>query len=106
MAKEPSMKLKKTAYHEAGHAVAACEYRRKFSYVTIAPEEDSLGHVLYQHLGKNFHPEYDEMSKVRAKLEKAILISLAGHAAERIFSGKNNWLGSSNDIHSVVDYAS
>jgi hypothetical protein len=38
--------LEDTAYHEAGHAVAAVAFRRPFHYVTIEPCEESLGHVM------------------------------------------------------------
>ena len=47
--------LEATAYHEAGHVVAALAYELKFVYVTIKPNEPpgSLGHVhYYQGLGK------------------------------------------------------
>ena len=39
--------LKRTAYHEAAHAVAQCRNRIRFRYVTIEPdhEEGSAGHV-------------------------------------------------------------
>ena len=34
-----------TAYHEAGHAVAAFLLRRRLRRATIIPDEDSLGHI-------------------------------------------------------------
>jgi hypothetical protein len=37
--------LERTAYHEAGHAVAAHLFRRRFRYVTVEPTESSSGHV-------------------------------------------------------------
>jgi hypothetical protein len=36
-----------TAYHEAGHAVAAVLLGFQFQHATIVPKDDSLGHVLY-----------------------------------------------------------
>jgi hypothetical protein len=42
-------RLEATAYHEAGHTVAAYTLRRNFSYVTINPNNDSLGHVALEH---------------------------------------------------------
>jgi ATP-dependent Zn protease len=47
-----------TAYHEAGHAVAAYELRLPFRYVTIIPDEEkmTLGHIIYRGFGPDFHP--------------------------------------------------
>lgn len=40
--------LRRTAYHEAGHAVAAFELRLQFRYVSIIPGDDgSLGHMMH-----------------------------------------------------------
>jgi hypothetical protein len=36
------------AHHEAGHAVAAVAFRKSFRYVTIEPDDDSLGHIIFQ----------------------------------------------------------
>ena len=81
-------RFEKPAYHEAGHVVAAYCVRRGFSYVSIEPGEDSLGHVVYQKFRDSFHPDYDEKIKIRPLLEKVIIIGLAGYVAEKIFTGK------------------
>ena len=108
MGKKPrrTKKLERIAYHEAGHAVAAFLVRRAFRYVTIKPGEDSLGHILFRKFSDSFRPdiEYDE-HKLRPPLEKVIITGLAGHAAESIYAGRNNWVGSRKDFHNAVDYA-
>lgn len=46
MASHRHSKLKATAYHEAGHAVAAFLLHRGFRRVTIVPGEGFLGQLL------------------------------------------------------------
>src|SRR5947209_7847277 len=63
-----------TAYHEAGHAVAALALGRPVHRVSILPDREHLGWCAF---GKSvFRPSEDW-------LEREILISLAGIAAER-----------------------
>ena len=72
--------LEATAHHEAGHAVAAMHYGRRFRHVTIKQDADFLGHVLYE---KAMRLNYDEA--LSPKRERALLdtatIALAGPAA-------------------------
>lgn len=82
--------LEETAHHEAGHARIALWFDVPVTHVTIAPREDSLGHVIRQGFAKRWKPPVqsgDCTPAQRAKLETHILISLAGPAAERRFSG-------------------
>ena len=107
--RDGSMKPKsveKTAYHEAGHAVAAFHMRRSFRYVTIEPDEESLGHVMYTKFSDSFRPDIDSDRKIRKPLEKAIITAFAGPIAEQIFSGRKNPIGASRDFHSASDYVS
>ena len=46
-----------TAYHEAGHAVAAFLEGRPIDFVTILPQEDTLGSVTHPPIGKWFRPD-------------------------------------------------
>ncbi len=79
-----------TAYHEAGHAVAAYLLKRSFNYVTIVPDEEkgSLGHVRFRGFGENFDPAFDYSPQMRLRLEREIICSLAGDAAESIHLGR------------------
>jgi hypothetical protein len=71
-----------TAYHEAGHAVAALALGRPVQRVTILPDREHLGLCLF---GKGaFRPTEDW-------LEREILIALAGLAAEARFTGDLGW---------------
>lgn len=99
-------RLHATAYHEAGHAVARFLLGLPFKNVTVIPTEDYLGHVKPYSLPKSFKPDIDLGNlKIRLRLEKEIMASLAGHAAERRFSGRRNFSGSDHDYRYVVDLA-
>lgn len=99
-------KLQLTAFHEAGHAVMYFSQGRKFRHITIVADETkgSLGHLLHDKL-KNFHPDENDDWRTRKVLEGAILCSLAGPAAERIFSGRHNWRGAAGDLRYVTNVA-
>ena len=99
-------KLERTAYHEAGHVVAAYFVRRGFSYISIEPGEDSLGHVVYQKFRDSFRPDYDKKIKTRLPLEKVIIIGLAGYVAEKIFTGRRGLTEAVDDFQIAFDYAS
>lgn len=66
--------------------------------------EDTLGHIKVIPLQNpdriNFEP-----NKHRSWLEKTILRSLAGYAAEFILTGRHYWKGSELDVLSAYDKA-
>ena len=71
-----------TAYHEAGHAVAALALGRPVQRVSILPNRERLGHCEF---GKGvFRPSEDW-------LEREILIALGGLAAEARYTGAYAW---------------
>jgi hypothetical protein len=77
-----------TAYHEAGHAVMALALGRPVHRVSIQPNEDRLGQCEF---GKSvFRPSEDW-------LEREILISLGGIAAEARHTGHYAWDGAARD---------
>src|SRR5262245_4708973 len=68
-----------TAYHEAGHAVAALALGRPVHAVSVLPGRERLGEC---HFGKAvFRPSEDW-------LEREALIALAGLAAEALHTGE------------------
>jgi len=77
--------LEITAYHEAGHAVMAIFHKRQFRFVTIDSKEKEgvAGFVRYEPFGISQPVD----SRIRIKYERQIMITLAGPAAEYIFTG-------------------
>lgn len=98
--------LKKTAYHEAGHAVAHHYLFLSFKYVSIIPDEQegTLGHVQSKY-PESFRPDFEISNRNRLRLEREIMACLAGHAAEIIYSGHENWVGASQDNHLAIHLA-
>jgi ATP-dependent Zn protease len=77
-----------TAYHEAGHAVAALALGRPVHAVSILPDRDRAGLCCF---GKPvFRPTEDW-------LEREVLIALAGLAAEALYTGQYCWAGAERD---------
>lgn len=96
MAKQPTKKLRATAYHEAGHAVAHIQLRQPFQYATIIPREGSLGHIGEKNLDHRF--EQGSGLVHRAKVESQIIICWAGPYAQYKYLHKRP--PSSNSISS------
>lgn len=79
-----------TAYHEAGHAVAAFHLSMPVYIVTIKPdvEAGTHGHVLHHNpLKRTSDIDIYEMTpKARDRMERLIMVSLAGGIAQRRYS--------------------
>src|SRR4051794_13486154 len=88
--------LTATAYHEAGHAAVAFYLDVKLKRVSIVADEQegSGGHVLHDKMFRGLMAEQMEVgfdlasnpdaeAKARLRIEKAILIALAGREAQR-----------------------
>ena len=71
-----------TAYHEAGHAVAAHALGIVIEGVSIVQDEGSLGHTTTP-LPENFDSS-DE--KADAVLEKHLIVGVAGAASEELLT--------------------
>jgi ATP-dependent Zn protease len=96
--------LTATAYHEAGHVVAAIELGKSFKYVTIAPGEDSLGHI--RTVGwRGATPDIHMDSRMERRIDSHVLWLLAGMAAEWTHSGRRNWRGAGSDFDYAIDVA-
>lgn len=81
-----------TAYHEAGHAVAALALGRPVQCVTIVATRERLGTCAF---GKAPSRPSEDW------LEREILIALAGLAAEARCTGVYSWDGASQDRRSI-----
>lgn len=90
-----------TAYHEAGHAIAAinCKNSDPIHKATIIPRGRALGLVMRL-------PENDCFSVSRAKLHDDLIVAMAGRAAEEIIFGYDKvTTGASSDISHATDMA-
>ena len=79
-----------TAYHEAGHAVAALVLGRPVAWVSVRPDRKFLGVCAF---GKGvFRPSEDWV-------EREAIIALAGPAAEAGLTGELDWAAAAHDHH-------
>jgi hypothetical protein len=90
MPRSPSKSvLLSTAYHEAGHAVAAFLLRVPFEIgvITIVPEDGADGCFTHANLLKGIDLEWEDSDQdpdqARIGVEKTILICLSGMEAQR-----------------------
>jgi cell division protease FtsH len=90
---------KETAYHEAGHAVAAyhCPDSNPVHKVTIIPRGNALGLTFTL-------PVEDEYTQDQQKYFDEICVSLGGRVAEELFLGKIG-SGAFSDIRNVTNIA-
>ena len=88
-----------TAYHEAGHALAACLLpdADPLHKVTIIPRGRALGVTMQL-------PVEDKYNYSKEYMEASITILLAGRAAEEIFL-KTRTTGASNDLERATERA-
>ena len=87
--------LAATAYHEAGHAVAAILRGIRFDYVTITAEEDAKGHIRYLRGARGLRQVHDRG-----------VTAMAGEAAQRRFSSSSvRRYHGAGDREAVASYA-
>jgi hypothetical protein len=89
--------LERTAYHEAGHAVASFALNRAVRRLSVVPGDNSEGRVLNHEL-RNFHPDYERDARTLAKVQREIMILLAGGIAQAKFQGHRRGLGTDQDF--------
>ena len=91
--------LRKTAYHEAGHAILAhvLPTQDPVQQISIIPSGNALGYTLNP-------PTEDRYSVYKNELKEKISMLLAGRAAEEIIFGDVSG-GASNDIQRATDIA-
>ncbi len=102
-------RIEVTAYHEAGHAIADLAIGRAFRYVTIEPDEDTLGHcmgVAYRGGQRLEMDAYEGNTRARAWIEKRVKVYLAGNVAERRVTGRAVVAGSRNDFTNACEMLS
>ncbi len=94
--------LAATAYHEAGHAVAARWQNVKFKEVSILPRNDTSGHVTPTSPPRWFEPDVRSDERSHRRVEAQARVMLAGVAAEARFKGRHDWRGASSDLGQAV----
>ena len=72
-----------TAYHEAGHAVAAWKLGYRPIIVSIAAASKSVGEVRHESPFPGNSLEFDGSDLARLRVERAIIIRLAGPIAQK-----------------------
>lgn len=82
-----------TAYHEAGHAVAALALGRPVRSVSIRPDSLRLGNCAFG--TGSLRASADE-------LEREALIALGGIAAELLWRGHYDAIGGAHDLRAVA----
>ena len=86
--------LKRTAYHEAGHAATALIFGKSVSRMSIVSRGRALGVTMFKESS-----DEENMNKTKKDLLKHIMISQAGGAAEELIYGDKT-LGISSDLES------
>ena len=97
------------AYHEAGHAIMAWLLNVRIRKATIVPDAraGSLGHVRHEKLLLGKFPEFDNSDRQRIRIEKLIVVCLAGPIAQVLFRPRSfRKYHASSDWKQAVDLSS
>ena len=81
--------LRATAFHEAGHAVAAYAENLRIRKATIIAERNTLGYVLNDSPSGGVQLDCDRADRARLRAERAIIICLAGPVAQKRYSPRS-----------------
>jgi hypothetical protein len=98
-------RVERTAYHEAGHAVAAYLRHLRFTSVSIVPDRGTLGRCEFSEAPIVIDLSVPPTPHTRARVETLIVVSLAGVIAECLLTGRHNWRGAHADLHDAARYA-
>lgn len=95
-----------TAYHEAGHAAAFIFLDLKFKTITIEPDEDTVGKVIGRTLSRVAlnSLEYATPFINKDRVEKSLIISIAGPVAEAKFRGRFDHVKASGDYYKINEF--
>ena len=98
-------RAERTAYHEAGHAVAAYLRHLRFTSVSIVPYRGTLGRCEFSEAPIIIDLSVPPSPRTRTRVETLIVVSLAGVIAECLLTGRHNWRGAHADLHDATRYA-
>jgi len=96
-------RLRHTAYHEAGHAVASYFLQVPIRDVTIIPDKDSLGVLTHPPIRFVRHPGvFDDSRRGIDRPERHIIVCFAGPLAQRRFAPGSRWrVGAYHDFNAA-----
>ena len=79
-----------TAYHEAGHAVAAWRLGYRSIGASITAGHEFAGEVTHESVFRGGNVEFNESELTRSRVERAIIIRLAGPIAQKRYR-RTSW---------------
>lgn len=94
------MSREATAYHEAGHAIIAWNLGYQPTTASIEAGNDSVGQVRHENPFPGISFKFDGSDIARLKIERAIMICLAGPLAQKRYR-RSSW----RRWHGAADYA-
>jgi hypothetical protein len=98
-------RLRATAYHEAGHAVAAYMAGRRFTQVSVVPDDWSLGRCTFASL-RLYPLNGDGDHRGRARIEREIMIFCGGSVAEALHMRRSHsWRWAKYDLIRALELA-
>jgi len=83
------MRIRWTAFHEAGQVVAAWRIEIPLETATIAPTKTMAGSPLSKNPLRGVILDYEDSDRARLLAEKAIIVALAGQAAQRRYNPRS-----------------
>ncbi len=95
--KNKSVLYHPTAYHEAGHVVMAYLLGIRIKRASIISGKDYVGIVHHEKIVRGEYAENDNSLRNRNRMEKSVLISLAGDIAQKHHAPRS--LGGASDDH-------
>jgi ATP-dependent Zn protease len=93
--------LEQTAYHEAGHAVAALHFGFIPDKVTIVKTDTALGHV--EQRGLVLYQDYADRRHLQRMVSESIVCCYAGYEAERRFDPNTDGASSEKDFRDAFN---
>lgn len=102
-------RLEKTAYHEAGHAIVAHFNYLHFKHVSIKKNSESLGHVSFIKPADSFFGKMEMAARssltpyLHDRVQKHIMVCLAGNLAVKIATGRRDFIGASFDHREAIE---
>ena len=102
-----SRRFTRVSVHEAGHAVASYYLGTPFKYVTITNDKKgkTLGHTRQRWVWfEDKRGVFDDSPRGRDRVERHILVSLAGQIALRRHAPRSQWrTGSAADTRQAIE---